>query len=291
MVCRRRWPQAIRRLAAGARIGTCALMLLCGCTPQEPEAVTGPLLSAPDPHQLAWIGHRVFQNECAGRSECLVHWNEGEAFPSLGIGHFIWYPENVNGPFVESFPALIRFMQERQVPLPRWLEQRDPFTAPWPDRRSFLAQKDSPRVRELREFLAATQEVQAAFIVDRARSALIRVLAAVPETRQARVRHYLEELGSTPGGLYALIDYVNFKGEGLAETERYQGQGWGLLQVLMAMDPGPGQTALDAFREAAGRILTRRAHNADSPMERERWLPGWLRRIDTYREPEPDKSL
>lgn len=143
------------------------MLVLSGCAQQEPEDVTGVLLSAPDQQQLDWIGQRVFMNECAGRTECLVHWNQGEAFPSLGIGHFIWYPDGVTGPFVESFPALIRFMQEQQVAVPQWLAERKPFTAPWPDRATFLEQSGSPEVRELREFLAATRDVQAAFIVHR----------------------------------------------------------------------------------------------------------------------------
>jgi len=81
------------------------------------------------------------------------------------------------------------------------------------------------------------------------------------------------------------MDYVNFKGEGLAEGERYQGQGWGLLQVLLEMDTAGDKTELQSFREAAGRVLTRRAENAGNPIERERWLPGWLKRLETYREP------
>jgi len=95
----------------------------------------------------------------------------------------------------------------------------------------------------------------------------------------------LWQLGQTPGGVYALMDYVNFKGEGLSETERYEGEGWGLLQVLQAMDTSPGLRPLDRFREAAGRVLTRRAQLAEQEIERERWLPGWLRRLETYREP------
>jgi hypothetical protein len=95
----------------------------------------------------------------------------------------------------------------------------------------------------------------------------------------------IDALASTPGGVYALIDYVNFKGEGLAVTERYNGQGWGLLQVLLAMDDSDGKPALQAFREAAGRILTQRADNAVKEIERQRWLAGWLSRTETYREP------
>src|SRR5690606_2975423 len=62
------------------------------------------------PDQLTWVGRQIFQNECAAKVICLVHWNQGEAFPSLGIGHFIWYPRGVDEPFVESFPTLIAFM-------------------------------------------------------------------------------------------------------------------------------------------------------------------------------------
>ena len=49
------------------------------------------------------------------RAEYLTHWNEGEDFPSLGIGHFIWFPEGVDAPFDEQFPALISYLRQ-QVP-------------------------------------------------------------------------------------------------------------------------------------------------------------------------------
>lgn len=237
------------------------------------------------PAQMDWVGQKIFQNECAGKLQCLVHWNEGEAFPSLGIGHFIWYPEGVDGRFVESFPKLIQYMTQRQAPVPDWLVNLEPFDAPWPDRQAFLEVEDSTRVAELREFLAGTQGLQAEFIFRRARASLDKVIAAAPERYRERVMEHLAELSATPGGVYALMDYVNFKGEGLAESERYDGEGWGLLQVLLEMNPEQEQAALDAFRSAAADVLTRRAENAENPIERERWLPGWLRRLETYREP------
>ena len=241
------------------------------------------------PAQLDWVGQKIFLNECAGRFECLVHWNKGEAFPSLGIGHFIWYPEGVDGRFVESFPALIGYMGERQVRIPGWLGALEPFDAPWPDRQSFLAITDSPRLAELREFLAATRGIQAEFIFRRASDSLARVVSAAPEARRDEIEEHLEALSRTPGGVYAIMDYVNFKGEGLAMSERYHGEGWGLLQVLMAMEDDPGETALVQFRNAADRVLTRRAQNADNPIERERWLPGWRKRLNTYSEPPETK--
>jgi len=41
--------------------------------------------------QKAAIGKKIWQNECACSVDGLTTWNAGEEFPSLGIGHFIWY--------------------------------------------------------------------------------------------------------------------------------------------------------------------------------------------------------
>lgn len=231
--------------------------------------------------ELDWIGQQVFRNECSAKTTCLVHWNEGEAFPSLGIGHFIWYPSGVEGRFVESFPALVRYMSEQDAPLPRWLAKLDPFDAPWPDRAAFLEVADSARIAELREFLEATRDLQAGFIVQRASDSLSRIVQAAPASQ---ARQHLASLVGTPGGVYAVIDYVNFKGEGLSPNEQYNGEGWGLLQVLINMDDD-ARPAVERFREAAAKVLTRRAANADDSIEKERWLPGWLKRLETYREP------
>lgn len=239
-----------------------------------------------EPAQLDWVGQKIFQNECAGQFRCLVHWNDGEAFPSLGIGHFIWYPEGVNGRFVESFPALVEYMKQRQVNIPGWLRELEPFDAPWSDKQSFEAVKDSVSVAELREFLAGTQGIQAEFIVRRAKSSLAKVIESVPEGRQAQLKIDLGALSLTPGGTYAVMDYVNFKGEGLSVSERYNGEGWGLRQVLLAMDSNMEAPTLERFREAAARVLTRRADNAGSPIEKNRWLKGWLKRLETYKEPD-----
>lgn len=251
----------------------------------DAESVAAPALSMPDA-QLEWIGEQVFRNECSAREACLVHWNPGEDFPSLGIGHFIWYPSGVTGPFRESFPALVAFLAEQGAGGPGWLRSQAFLGAPWADRRAFReAQDEDPRVAELRRFLADEKGLQVAFMLERAQKALAEVISASGDPPATRRKIRL--LADSPGGVYALIDYVNFKGEGLVESERYEGVGWGLLQVLEAMEAPAGRDdALPMFRRAAAGILAERARRAERSIERDQWLPGWLKRVDTYREPD-----
>src|SRR6266487_2927325 len=99
---------------------------------------------------------------------------------------------------------------------------------------------------------------------------------------RANVQQQFERLATTPQGCYALVDYVNFKGEGVLRTERYQGQGWGLLQVLESMHGTSDTTAVDEFSGAAKAILTRRVHNAPAQRHESRWLTGWIQRVNSY---------
>ncbi|MBX9724225.1 MAG: hypothetical protein K2X81_22645, partial [Candidatus Obscuribacterales bacterium] len=43
--------------------------------------------------EAAAVGQKIWRNECSGSIDGLTSWNAGEEFPSLGIGHFIWYTE------------------------------------------------------------------------------------------------------------------------------------------------------------------------------------------------------
>src|SRR5437016_5784008 len=67
------------------------------------------------------IGKKIWQNECNGTVSGLTSWNEGENFASLGIGHFIWYTAGMQGPFEESFPALVSFIAAHGAKLPSLL--------------------------------------------------------------------------------------------------------------------------------------------------------------------------
>ena len=90
-------------------------------------------------------------------------------------------------------------------------------------------------------------------------------------------------LADSAQGCYALIDYVNFKGEGVLLTERYQGRGWGLLQVLEGMSTASDRSPTAEFAESAARILRERAENAPPERNEQRWLSGWLNRVASYR--------
>ncbi|MEO5721966.1 MAG: hypothetical protein ABIR71_10905 [Chthoniobacterales bacterium] len=228
------------------------------------------------------IGKKIWQNECAGTVEGLTSWNAGENFASLGIGHFIWYPSGVRGPFEESFPDFIAYAAKRGAKLPEVaLENRD--GCPWKTRAEFTAAQSSAEMNGLRRFLADTVDWQAQFLVQRLQQALPKMLAEAPAAERAAIRQQFERVASTAQGSYALVDYVNFKGEGVLDSERYQGQGWGLLQVLQGMKGNQdGRAAAQAFSASAREVLTERVKNSPPARKESRWLAGWLQRVKTY---------
>ena len=229
--------------------------------------------------ELDAVGRKVWQNECGGSREGLTSWNNGEDFASLGIGHFIWYPAGRSGPFEESFPKLVAYLASHGEALPAWLKPG--AACPWNDRREFLADLQSPRTKELRDLLARTIRLQSHFLVQRLDTSLPKLLAAAPAADRENVRRQIERLQQSGSGTFALIDYVNFKGEGTSPTERYAGQGWGLLQVLSEMH-GTGPGAAREFGEAAAVVLTRRVKNSPPARKEEQWLPGWKNRVRAY---------
>ena len=98
------------------------------------------------------------------------------------------------------------------------------------------------------------------------------------------IRDSYYAVASVPNGMYALIDYVNFKGEGTNPAEHYRGIGWGLRQVLEEMrSVSPGQPAAVEFAEAAKRVLQRRVDNSPPGRGEARWLAGWWNRCDSYK--------
>jgi hypothetical protein len=225
------------------------------------------------------IGKRIWQNECNGTVAGLTSWNEGENFASLGIGHFIWYPKGVRGPFEESFPKLVGFISRHGAKLPGLLLAPNELSCPWQTRREFLAAQDTNKMKQLRQFLVDTVDLQAQFMVARLEESLPKMVADIPPTEQARIERHFNKISATGQGCYALVDYVNFKGEGILPTERYRGQGWGLLQVLEGMQD---RSSVSEFAHSAERVLRQRVQNSPPQRNESRWLPGWLNRIHSY---------
>jgi hypothetical protein len=254
------------------------LFALAGIWATSAQAQAPALNSA----ELLWLGDQIFANECNSRPECLTAWNAGEDFPSLGIGHFIWYRAGQQAPFAETFPDLIAFMQARGAEPPAWILAAA-VEQPWPDREAFLAASEDPRLVELRAYLARHTDVQTAFIISRFDGALDRMRAAIPAGEHAALEKKFGAVAgaAAPYGLYALIDYVHFKGEGTQDSERYQDEGWGLLQVLQGM-PENSATPLQDFVASARAVLSRRVALAPADRNEQRWLNGWHARLATY---------
>jgi len=235
--------------------------------------------------ELNAIGEKIFKNEAAGKKENLVYWNEGENFPSLGIGHFIWYKQGEPGIFEESFPQLVEFLKSKNVKLPKIMAENK--YSPWKDRQELINLKTKKipdtDIEELTNFLYENKDLQIMFIFKRLESSLEKMLAVSNDRENVRKQFY--RVASSPNGLYPLIDYVNFKGEGTNPKERYNGQGWGLLQVLENMKGAePGKAALTEFSNSAKFVLQRRVNNSDPSKNERKWLQGWFNRCNTYAE-------
>jgi len=228
--------------------------------------------------QALEIGRRIWKNECGATVNGLTAWNAGEEFASLGIAHFIWYPEGKRGPFEESFPKLAAYLVGQGVRTPGWIHG----ACPWKTRAKFMADFQGPQMLELRELLKTTIARQARFAALRLEQALPKMLAAASASERERIKVNFYHVAGERLGLYALMDYVNFKGEGVNPAERYRGQGWGLLQVLEAM-PAAGPP-LPGFAKAADQVLTRRVANSPPARNEAKWLPGWRNRLETYLE-------
>lgn len=233
--------------------------------------------------QKAAIGRKIWQNESAGTIKGLTTWNAGEEFPSLGIGHFIWYPAGFRGRFSESWPEFVAFARQRGAEVPPVALERH---SPWRTRAEFQNDMNGPRLSSLRKWLAGNVGLQTDYIITRSRAALPKILAAAPASEKARIEVNYRKVSTTPQGTYALIDYVNFKGDGTQSSERYNGRGWGLLQVLGGMRDVPaGAPAAAEFAASAKRALSQRIANSPPARGEKRWEEGWHNRCGTYARP------
>ena len=156
--------------------------------------------------------------------------------------------------------------------------------SPWANRDELFRQKRilNKDIIELTNFLYNTKDVQVSFIFERLENSLEKMLEIADNPENVKKQFY--RVAKSPNGLYPLIDYVNFKGEGTTRTETYKGDGWGLLQVLENMKGSEtGKAALIEFSNSAKFVLERRVKNSDPEKNEKKWLAGWLNRCDTYK--------
>ena len=230
--------------------------------------------------QKSSIGRKIWQNESGGKVSGLTHWNDGEEFPSIGIGHFIWYPKGFNGRWTETWPEFVKYAIAKGHLVPAVGRQAD---CPWPSKASFMKDFNGSQLSELRNWLAANISVQTEFIAYKSRAALPKIMNAAPAAERARIKANYDKVATTPNGIYALVDYVNFKGDGTNPRETYAGQGWGLMWVLRDMkNVGSGPAAAREFGEAAKRRLDLRIKNSPKARGESRWRAGWHNRCDSY---------
>jgi hypothetical protein len=263
-----------------ACLASIGILLFASCATTGVQAAAPVALSA---SQKSAIGRKIWQNECAGSVAGLTTWNAGEEFPSMGIGHFIWYPAGFKGRFNETWPQFVEFAKKQGQTLPAVALERH---SPWNSKAEFQADFNGPRLSSLRKWLAANVGVQTDFIIARSRAAVPKILAAAPASERAKIEANYHKVGTTAQGTYALIDYVNFKGDGTLASEKYQGQGWGLMQVLGGMKDVPaGPAAAAEFAASAKRMLSRRIANSPPARGEKRWEEGWHNRCNTYARP------
>jgi hypothetical protein len=258
-------------------------MLFSGCTKEVKKDVfaekniTKPELTA---YQLNKIGDQIYMNETGGNPKYLMYWSPSETFPSLGYGHFIWYPSSQPQKFDQTFPDMIQYYIDNKVEIPAWLKKQKDLGAPWTDKQTFEKARGDKQFQQLETLLINTKALQIKFFFDRVLESIPEIMDNVSKADKAHIKRSYNAVADTEGGWYPLIDYINFKGKGIKGTERYNNQGWGLLQVLKTMRPvQKGPQALQEFSRAARVVLERRV--ANKPSERH-FIKGWIKRTNTY---------
>ena len=174
------------------------------------------------------------------------------------------------------------YYRAHNIKLPKIIEENE--YSPWANSDELFRLKRimDNDITELTNFLYNTKDIQVAFIFERLENSLEKMMAISDNPENVKKQFY--RVAQSPNGLYPLIDYVNFKGEGTTRTETYNGEGWGLLQVLENMKgTGSGKAALEEFSNSAKAVLERRVKNAGPDSNEKKWLQGWLNRCNTYK--------
>lgn len=236
----------------------------------------------------------IYQNETGCDISKMVYWSKQEAFPSLGIGHFIWFPKNTDMNVKQIFPDVANYIKnnkDKKLKLPQLLELKDLTQTPWVNRKAFLAGNQN-QIQELREFLSKPEviKLQAQFMLSNLKQNLYKILAATQyESGESSYKQMVEDirvLTSNQEGLFSLADYLAFKTEGI--DKRYSTATgkftWGLKDVLENIHKfkskncklGKEKCLAVAFANSAQFVLDRRGDN-DS-----KWGPDYQKKIKNW---------
>jgi hypothetical protein len=168
--------------------------------PTQPNHSMGSGMPRISSTEVRRIGDQIFQNESGGDVNKLIHWNKGENFASMGIGHFTWYPAGRKQSFGNTFPGMLTYLESRGVRLPQWIKHAKRSGAPWRTRSQLLRDKHNPQVQQLQRILFETRYLQAEYIMQRAQRAMPKLVTTAPPHLRPRVASNLNAVANSRGG-------------------------------------------------------------------------------------------
>ena len=136
------------------------------------------------------------------------------------------FPRNNVQNIQNNFPYYV-FIKTKWSCFAHWLGRAVPKGAPWVCREQIL--KDMLKVNEVRSLLASTIDLQIKFIIDQFKQQLPGIMEAAPSRYKSKIMYNTNLMLSFPQGSYALVDYLNLKGNGLSQTEELKGQRMGTI--------------------------------------------------------------
>lgn len=174
------------------------------------------------------IGMFVWQQECLGCVEGLLLWDAENNVLSLGIGHFMWGPQETKTSPQTQFFNFIQFVKDcsPSTPIPSWITP----LCPWSSQTEIFSSTNTAKLNELRHFLLKTLALQVQFLLHQFATIESQLIAENPE-----IKEQLYWLKKSKAGHFAIVDYCTFQGSGLAGQKGLR-RPQGLLQVLKSME-------------------------------------------------------
>lgn len=228
--------------------------------------------------ELLQIGMQIWQNQCSvwnapdtkithSMKKGLTDWDDDIDAATIGMGQYLWYPSDATNRMQEDWPVVAKALKAKGYPVKKWLLGE----CPWDTKEEFMAHFNGHKLTYLRKMLAQKPVIveQTRCDAERLDAALAKILASVDadgnlsdvqktNLKKVITTHFNElAMMQTPVGLYALMDYVHFRGEGVLQTERIDGDiGWGLRQALTLMNDNVigQQGPVAAFVAAADKL-------------------------------------